>query len=68
MTQMMDLNIMGLTGMDSLDLANINGGGLWDAIVGWVVGKILDHPKDVIAGVAEGASAGSQEKGGIFFK
>ncbi len=68
MTQMMDLNKMGLAEINSTDLANINGG--W-SLVDFIIDLILTHPKEVIQGlgaIAEGSSAGSQQNGGIFFK
>ncbi|MEP7238076.1 MAG: hypothetical protein ABI685_09435 [Ferruginibacter sp.] len=72
MTQMMDLNKMGLAHLNQLETQEIDGGGgILDKVLWWLVQKALDHPKEVIAGfaaIAEGASAGSQEKGGIFFK
>ena len=69
MTQMMDLNKMGVIEINSVDLASTNGG-LWYALLRFTF-ELIENRKDIIAGVAsfvEGASAGSQQNGGIFYK
>ena len=69
MVQMMDLNKMGVIEINSVDLASTNGG-LWYDLLRYTF-ELFENRKDITAGVAafaEGASAGSQQNGGIFYK
>ena len=73
MTQTMDLNKMGLTDMSELEMNEIDGGGggFWDIVGGWLIGKLLDNPEGVRDGFSaftHGAYSGSQVGGGMFYK